>query len=420
MKNILFLFMVTSFLFIYGCGGDDDPIPPSTQIVAEQEDSPVAPAPEAPIAEEPTTGAPNQDEPIVGAPPVETDTTPPTSETPPTENESPSGEPEVTEPGVSEEPQPPVVVVPPVIEEPQPPVVVEPPVIEEPQPPVVVEPPVIEEPQPPVIVEPPVIEEEFMLGWTEGLVQDQELIDSVQNAALTRTLLIEKVTAAGCPLCPDVTFLIDDFQEEYGEQIIAVKYHWGFLATGNFVDVDFTTPKGNEIVAEVLNTRGQPRGYVSRAPLIGETAVSSRATSWAGVINERIGESSDLFLDAKTTVNGNSVDVNVTLISKDGINTSDSYRINVFVTEDNIIHNQSGATSDFVHTEMFRDAATDIFGELIDIDINASTEYRFGTQFDLQSDWVSENLNVVVFITQDDDSLNTGGQILQTIQIPLQ
>ena len=255
--------------------------------------------------------------------------------------------------------------------------------------------------------------------WSIEANQDQNLLDSIATADIARTLLIEKVTAAGCPLCPDVTFLIDEFEEEYGEQIIAVKYHSGPLAVGNFVDVDFTTPQGNEIVADVIATRGQPRGYVSRAPRVGETSLSDRASSWEGIITDRINETSDLYIDAETSINGNTLDIDINLISQSDINTSDRYRINVFITEDDIVHSQSGATSDFIHTDMFRNAATDVFGDLIDIDIDANTEYTYTSQVALSSEWVQENLNVVIFITEDDDNSSVGGQIVQALKVSL-
>lgn len=114
------------------------------------------------------------------------------------------------------------------------------------------------------------------------------------------------------------------------------------------------------------------------------------------------------FLEPLGTGGSNKITVNVEFLN----DLSGSYNLNVFIIENNIISAQKNSDAgigpspdwlDYEHNHMLRASLTGTWGFALSDDPTSGTMISNEYSFSIEDDWVLENLDFLVFITNNDD-----------------
>ena len=227
--------------------------------------------------------------------------------------------------------------------------------------------------------------------------EDEQLI-YVKPADVARCVLIEDFTGQNCLNCPTATLTIADLQEAYGHDVVVAVgiYSGDFGRTARGVPYSLTTETGDEYYAHWALDH-QPVGLVNRHG-------ASEYQDWGRLVREQLEQKSHVDLEANGSFNAEArqVEINVSALGTDG-NTNG--KLQVWLTEDNITDGQrlpDGTWNrEYFHNHVFRDAVNGAWGTDFSIKEGEQKEESFTYTIAEDKDWKPENMNVVVFIYND-------------------
>jgi hypothetical protein len=226
------------------------------------------------------------------------------------------------------------------------------------------------------------------------------------RAQFDRVVLIEEFTSVTCDPCVAATQVMNDVLAANEGNAIAVRYHVNFPLPGDpwyqaaNSDVDTRT--------NLYDVLGVPHARVdglSRRP----TNKSEMLTS---VANQRQ-QSSPIQIDvSQSSTDVNKVGVNVD-VTAGGDGLGGGYRLYVAVVEDYIeeeedVKNLPGYNGETEFFDVFRAFVNGSSGDVITLNPNQTKNLSF--TYDVQSDWVKEELYVVAFVQDEftNDVVQTG------------
>lgn len=156
-------------------------------------------------------------------------------------------------------------------------------------------------------------------------------IPIINGQQVTKRVLVEKFTSAGCGVCTDGAAKLIDITEN-NPNVIWVSHHAGFIVDPMFfLEID--------TIASAF-TDGAPKASIDRIKFPVETYIATPRHKWNDYINTQLAQTADVDLSVSgifdTTTRDIKLTVNTTFIN--AITATGEYRINVFVVEDSLIN----------------------------------------------------------------------------------
>lgn len=225
-----------------------------------------------------------------------------------------------------------------------------------------------------------------------------------------RKVLIEEFTGVRCVNCPQGSAEIENLLGLYGENLVAVSIHAGsFSPPYPDSKFDFRIPAGAEILTLLGAPLGYPSAVINRKKFDGQFALQSTQQSWAGFIEQEVNEEPVIGINTEVTFDETSreVKVQITTIANQAI--SESLRISVMLTENNIIDKQEtpeGKNPDYVHKHVLRDMMSNVNGDELGDSFEIGEVLEKSYSFILPDNYKAEDCNVVVFVHEAGDKKN--------------
>ena len=228
----------------------------------------------------------------------------------------------------------------------------------------------------------------------DHIAEGDELIYVPQEPA-QRVVLLEDFTGQRCVNCPKGAEVIEQLQQTYGDNIVAVGIHGGPLGfKGNATTLGLATDLGDEYYNH-WNLEYQPVGLVNRQGAV-------NYTDWTKSVRDELAKTSPVALDATATEHAGTVSIGVTAEGKDGTIVG---KLQVWLTEDNITDGQrmpDGVwNKEYVHNHVFRDAVNAAWGTDFSIKEGEQKELTFTYTIAEDKDWQPANMHVVAFVYND-------------------
>ena len=224
-------------------------------------------------------------------------------------------------------------------------------------------------------------------------VQSTQPADDVPTAT-ARAVLLEDFTGQRCVNCPTGTEVIEQLQEAYGDQLIAVGVHSGPLGfKGNAKNIGLATDLGDEYY-NYWKLEYQPVGLINRHGAV-------NYTDWTAEVVKQLNMMSEIKLELEAKLQSEQI-----IISVKGQNLGDDYKgkLQVWVLEDGIVAMQSmpdgTVNREYVHNHVLRTAVNGTWGDAIDFKEAETKALTYSQTVDAA--WNKANLSVVAFVYNDD------------------
>jgi thiol-disulfide isomerase/thioredoxin len=210
-------------------------------------------------------------------------------------------------------------------------------------------------------------------------------------------IVVEDYTGTWCGYCPRVTASIEAVHE-ITDNIAVVAIH---------NDDEMSIPIEEDLRNE-FDVFGFPSGRINRTVKWQNPQDPQDVISIAGLVT-------DLAIAISSSVNGNNLNVEVTVASE---NTIENTKLVVYLVEDNIVadqvnyydndptspyYEQGNPIVGFVHNDVLRASLTDVFGNAV-TSTAALEDYIASFQIALSPEFVTANLKIVAMLVQDDNT----------------
>jgi|GEM_PF-914867 len=224
--------------------------------------------------------------------------------------------------------------------------------------------------------------------------------------AAPRNVLIEYVTGTWCGNCPCGHQTLGTINSQY-PQTIVIAYH-------AFSNDPWRNFNGNEIVS-LMGFAGTPTADIDRKAFLG----NSNYPLWISTAQDRYttsAESKVNILISNKSYNEATRQLNFVINSTALENLSGQYKINIVVTESNLIYQQNfysqcgtpGIVPNYNHNHVARNMVNGARGENLNSgniwNSNQTFINNISTQIDPQ--WNAENCKVVIFVYKENSTLN--------------
>lgn len=210
----------------------------------------------------------------------------------------------------------------------------------------------------------------------------------VGQVEVARKVLLEEFTGQKCVNCPDAHQIIENLEEQYGDNLIVVSIHAGPFGIPT-EDDGLATPDG-DVYAERWGISAYPAGVVDRSSGV-ETM-----SQWATTIRNDLELKSPLQISLEAQLSDDRKNINVftTLASANDLTGS----LQLWVVENGIIGYQiygSDRLQDYEHNNVFRACVNGIWGQ--ETKLKEDEVKYLSNTVALQEDWNLDNLRIIGF-----------------------
>lgn len=248
-----------------------------------------------------------------------------------------------------------------------------------------------------------------------NIIHDEcELSDFTARTNPVRKVLLEDFTGHQCGTCPYAAVKIKELTDTYGDQIVAVAIHAGGLAellNEDKFNYDFTTTAGNDYDA-LFGIDIIPNGMINRQNYPERTHMVS-PFKWDPYVSAmtKLAPEADIQINAfyNETIDQLCIDTYYEFLEE----MPGNYRLSVLIVENDIVSWQKnyengdpnypvGDLENYTHQHVLRAAVNGSWGkDLQETRKGNPTVIRYG--YELGSDWVKENLELIAFIYNADN-----------------
>lgn len=206
-----------------------------------------------------------------------------------------------------------------------------------------------------------------------------------------KNVMVLKFTSVGCTFCASMAAAIEKAGSMLPNTLVEVAVHHPLMGSdpmipSNIGEFNAYFPHPSSALPATYYDMGEVHnGAVASSDVLGKVRPLSKKTDGVGIA-------------ATSTFDGTTatVDVNVTAV------TPNTYYLAVALLENGIVHQQSGATGDYVHNYTYRkNASSTIFGDSLD----AMTEnQQVSKQYTIELDpgYKADNCSVVCYVCYKD------------------
>lgn len=244
---------------------------------------------------------------------------------------------------------------------------------------------------------------------TDDLLDTLYFVDSV--TVKTKQVLLEEFTGHKCVNCAGASMAAHELSEANDHKLIIYGVHAGYYAepdlTGEYT-TDFRCETGNELHAD-FQVIANPIGTVNRVSYSGSVLVGEG--SWEASVTDELGKPNVIDLKVLNIYypNLDTIQIKVTTTFHQAL--PGSYKLVVYIAEDNIIAPQKnneeavGPTPDWLdyeHRNILRDAITPTYGTSISGSaIVAEVPYEQNLTYLINENWVAANCNLIVYVIDE-------------------
>lgn len=240
----------------------------------------------------------------------------------------------------------------------------------------------------------------------------------VSTEPLDKNAIIEEFTGVKCPNCPDGHQEAADILAAYPDRAFVVAYHptnSGYTAPysgdpdfrRSYLDVFYSTPYCG-------TSRFMPSAFINRRQWTGTERIQSR-TAWAAHSNTIMAEPSPANVGLGTSYDSTTEEITITVEIYYTQDMTDTNHVYVMLAENDLVSQQSGGTTNYVHKHTFREAFVAQWGDPI---TDPTTQ---GSLVTLQYTWdatgsgyIPANCEVIAFIENQ-----TSGEVITGVGVPL-
>ena len=238
-----------------------------------------------------------------------------------------------------------------------------------------------------------------------------------------RKVMLEDFTAHNCATCPPAGAQALSLKNIYGEKLIVVTEHTGFLAVPNPPNYpeEFRTTAGNAYYT-FFGFISNPVGMVNRKGYP-TTTHSLSWGNWPSAVSTVINTPPDVDIEISHSYNTGTRQLNISTSTKFLKDTIGNYWIVALITEDSIVAPQDDAGQtpsyipNFVHHHVLRGSVPDAFGwgyQIVNGAVLAGdTANKVFPSFTLASGWNDNKCSIVVYVYDNNPSSATYKEILQ-------
>lgn len=239
---------------------------------------------------------------------------------------------------------------------------------------------------------------------------DENPADNVYTAQLKCTsklfdkrVLVENFTTQSCGNCPRVHGYIEDLMDK-DDRLVCVAHHAGYGTDKFTVKASesylwFYNSNSSYAPAVMLDRKNfSGYGLESNTPVFNPSSEQYLAT----MIGVRENEPAffDVNLENEYDAATRELTVHVKGKKSSEFTGDKPLYLTVFLTEDGLAGNQSGATKDYVHDHVLRLLVSKLTGDPIAFDSDNKCEKTYKVTLD--NGWVKDNMKVVAFVNEFD------------------
>jgi len=228
-------------------------------------------------------------------------------------------------------------------------------------------------------------------------IGEEERLIYVKPEPAERIVLLEDFTGQRCVNCPKGTEVIEQLQETFGDNVIAVGIHGGPLGfAGNARYEGLATDAGNQYYSH-WGFDYQPIGLVNRHGAV-------NYTDWATAVREELAKPAPLRLAVVSRLDDGEISIVVNAFGTDGVVEG---KLQVWLLEDSITALQlmpgGSPNPDYVHNHVLRAPVNGLWGEDFAIAEGETKEHRLTCRPDAA--WKPGHLSIVAFVYNGDGVL---------------
>lgn len=239
-----------------------------------------------------------------------------------------------------------------------------------------------------------------------------------------RVVLVEEVTGVRCPNCPSGSAKIESVIEQFPGQVIAVGIHGSFLtAPYGESKYDFRNDPARDLENYLKPWEGKPAAYVNRKKFENEALVSiSEFDLISTYVAQELNEAHVIEISVGTSYDSTTRDLEVNLGVIPLVDLSGDFRLHVMLTESHIIDRQANVgevIEAYEHNHVLRAMMTAFDGDPYATSFTSGELTNASFTFTLPQEdgtWIAENMEVIAFISKQDDNQ---GEILQASSFPV-
>ena len=230
---------------------------------------------------------------------------------------------------------------------------------------------------------------------------------SIYDNATQRKVFFEQFTTAKCPNCPPAHEYLAEMLNGK-DNVIWMSHHAGY-----FTD-NLTIPENEEMLVFYNDGGGTyaPAAMIDRThfPETGEPGPVMSAYVEEAFLDNQISVPSFVTVEiTDVTFNSQTRELSATVSGTvvSDISAYNSPRVSLYVKEDNIKMNQSGASANYIHNNSMRDAISNVWG-----DENVITSSTTGSTFSktytytVPATMKAQDLYLVAFVTEYNNNVN--------------
>jgi len=237
---------------------------------------------------------------------------------------------------------------------------------------------------------------------------------SLSIAQTQRNPVLEYVTGTWCVFCPQGHAIIKNDILPNIPNAIIIGYH----GPANGSD-PFSFFPGNNIIG-LMGFTGYPTGVVGRT-----SGIQSRG-SWYSLMNARNSVPATVSIDVARSFNPATREFYASIDFTALTDLSGEYKFNAILLEDGMVWNQTGGSSDYVHTHVVRAMMNGALGEQVVNGtwnsgnmINKTVNYTIPIPGGPGPDIIFDSCHVVVMVYKVGSPLTSNADIQQAVQMTL-
>lgn len=233
-------------------------------------------------------------------------------------------------------------------------------------------------------------------------IDENDRLIYVEPESVKRCVLLEDFTGQKCVNCPRGTEVIEQLQETYPDNVIAVGIHSGPLGfKGNATTLGLATDLGDEYYNH-WSLEYQPVGLINRHGTV-------NYTDWMTKVIEEMKKPSTIDMSLAATLTERQITINVTETS-----LGDTYngKLQVWILEDSIVAMQTRHDpidddnvtindKNYIHNHVLRDAVNGHWGQELSLDADKPKTQTYTYAIPSDGKWNPAHLSIVAFVYSD-------------------
>jgi hypothetical protein len=234
-------------------------------------------------------------------------------------------------------------------------------------------------------------------------------VESPVAAPETKNVVIEEFTGVRCPNCPQGHAVVAALKSTYPGKIVAVSLHPinSLGAPYSFSPQNFENNKAQTLFDYLVQIGLEPAAAVNRKLFSGETNILLDKTKWTNYTAQEFAVSTPVNVLLSKTYDSTNHLLTVVAELHYTQNISEQNKLTILLTESNIVApqlNNSVIDTFYVHKDVMLDFITDTQGDAIAAPLTAGRVVRKVYQKVLDAAWKPENMSIVAFVHEFQNS----------------